>query len=138
MTDTKQTEAASEASRCELEQARGELGKARADLEASTKLAEAARLELGQAKNRLAAEVMKLELGQGKDFDLDQRKKELTGLELAALDKLRGELRLAAAEDDEPEPATVADRAAPKEEALDLESLSLSDTLRLALRQGAL
>lgn len=145
---------AAEASKAELEQARGdltkELAKARADLEAATKLAEAARLELGQAKNRFSAEVMKLELAAGKDFDLDQRKKELTGLELGALDKLRGVLRLAAAEaaaDDDgertPPPATRADPApggspVPRREALQLDGLGFMDTLRLAAEQGVL
>lgn len=128
-----------------------ELGKARADLEAAAKLGDAARLELAQAKNRFAAEVMKLELGAGKDFDLDQRKKELTGLELGALDRLRGELRLAAAEAAEEAreevaiagPATYADRpapaaAAPKRGSMDLDRLGFLDTLRLAAEQGAL
>lgn len=131
----------------EMEQARAELGKAKADLDASTKLAEASRLELGQAKNRFAAEVMKLELGAGKDFDLDARKKELTSLDLAALDTLRGELRLAAKPPTAPPgptppapAASTADRVAPlvAPKGLDLSTLSLTDTLRLAFHQGAL
>ncbi|HEV8358940.1 MAG TPA: hypothetical protein VGR28_00650 [Candidatus Thermoplasmatota archaeon] len=147
--------AASEASRRELEQARADLGKARsdlarasADLDAAHKLAEAVRLELGQAKNRVAAEVMKLELAAGKDFDLDARKKELTGLELVALDRLRGELRLAAqeaaqAEQEAPPLATRAEPSLGKAEpkGLDLatlERLGFTDTLRLAFQQGVL
>lgn len=139
---------AAEQSKTALDQARGEVDKARADLEAANRLAEAARLELGQGKNRLAAEVMKLELGAGKDFDLDQRKSELTGLDLAALDRLRGELRLSAvaAEGDEveaPGPVTTRTDGAPeagappaKGQALDLAALGLNDALRLAFRQG--
>ncbi|MCA1844547.1 MAG: hypothetical protein LC792_15420 [Actinobacteria bacterium] len=126
----------------ELELARAELGKARADLDAASKLAEAARLELGQAKNRLAAEVMKLELGAGKDFDLDQRKKELTGLDLGSLDKLRGDLRLAAKPPEPlpPTPATAAGKpeATPAAQPLDLARLPLGATLRLAFEQGVL
>jgi len=130
----------------ELELARVELGKARVDLDAASKLAEAARLELGQAKNRVAGEVMKLELAAGKDFDLDQRKKDLTGLELAALDKLRGELRLAAKPDTappapQPEPTTrrdpVAQPGQPSSQGIDLSTLSLGETLRLAFQRGA-
>jgi hypothetical protein len=91
---------------------------------------------------------MKLELAAGKDFDLDARKKELTGLELVALDRLRGELRLAAqeaaqAEQEAPPLATRAEPSLGKAEpkGLDLatlERLGFTDTLRLAFQQGVL
>jgi hypothetical protein len=157
MTDTEatvQAEAASEASRRELEQARADREAALAAAQRAEAASEASRGELAQAKNRLAAEVMKLELAAGKDFDLDQRKRELTGLDLGALDKLRGELRLAA--DDaaskaggsaalalatRPEPAPRAEAKPAKAEGLDLvgvEALSFTDTLRLAFQQGVL
>lgn len=127
----------------DLDQARADLGKARGDADAAGKLAEQARLELGRAKNRLAAEVMKLELGQGKDFDLEDRRAALAAMDLAALDKLRGELHLAAqaakAEGGEqPASKPEAPAEAPKGAGLDLEKLSLTDTLRLAFHQGAL
>lgn len=148
---------AAEKGKADLEQTRAEVGKARAELDLAQRTlkdaeaaSEASRRELGQAKNRVAAEVMKLELAAGKDFDLDERKQALVALELAALDALRGQLRLAAEEAEEPEEAPAAQRsvgdrlakpaappAAPKE-GLDLERLGLDETLHLAFRQGVL
>lgn len=127
----------------DLDTARVDLVKVKGDADAAGKLAEQARLELGKAKNRLAAEVMKLELGQGKDFDLEDRRAALAAMDLAALDKLRGELHAAAAQAGAParEPASKPEgpaAGAPKGAGLDLEKLSLTDTLRLAFHQGAL
>jgi hypothetical protein len=144
-------EAASEASRCDLGKARADLDLALKAVKSAEAASEASRCELGQAKNRVAAEVMKLELAAGKDFDLDQHKKELTSLDLAALDKLRGELRLAArAGPDErnggaaavtgadPPAATAREPARNGLDLAEVEQLGLNDTLRLAFAQGVL
>lgn len=131
--------------KADFEDARSQLAKARADLEAANRTAAAARLELQQAKSRVAADVMKLELAAGKDFDLDERRTALAAMELAALDRLRGELRAAADEAAEAAntPAAPASRPGGAAQAqaaggLDLEKLSLTDTLRLAFREGVM
>jgi hypothetical protein len=135
------------ASQGTLEHARAERDAAVAAAQRAEAASEASRRELGQAKNRVAADVMKLELAAGKDFDLDQRKQELTRLELAALDALRGELRGAARDATGGAAPTTLPRepAAPPPPkpqpqaalALDLAGLSLNETLRLAFAQGA-
>lgn len=106
--------------------------------------AEAARLELAQAKSHFAASIIKLELRAGNDVDLDQRRDDLLTMDLGQLDKLRLDLAEKAAEAAEPaaEPATrpaqPASRAGAKPQALDLEALSIEDTLRLGLVKGAI
>lgn len=109
--------------------------------------AEAANLLLQRGKAGFATTIMKLELRAGKDVDLHQRQEELLAMDLSDLDELRLELAQAAVarqteESNHPEgpatqPGTPSQSPSPPKR-LDLDEMSMEDTLRLGLVKGVL
>ncbi len=104
--------------------------------------ADAARLDLERAKAGFATTIMNLELQAGQDIDLHKRQTELLGMDLGELDQLRLELAEAAVErraeaEEDKGPATQPGSPEAEDQVdpatMDLEALSVQDTLRLGL-----
>lgn len=147
--DLAKTESRLETTKDKLDQAEQAKHEAETEAEQAQADAEAARLELERAKAGFATSILKLELKAGEDVDLHQRQQELLEMELSELDELRLELaeqaadQREAAEDEGPTskptgtPSTgtgSGTRAgAVAERTMDLEELSLEDTIRLGL-----
>lgn len=108
--------------------------------------ADAARLALQRAKAGFATTIMKLELQAGEDLDIHERQEHLLGMELSDLDQLRLDLAEAAverqAQANKPEGPTTQpasqSTSPPDTGSMDLQELSMKDTIRLGLVKGVL